>query len=31
METFNTIDEIKDIQPCCVALGNIFENAYSLS
>ena len=22
METFNTIDGIKDIQPCCVALGN---------
>ena len=22
METFNTIEEIKNIQPCCVALGN---------
>ena len=22
MKTFNTLEEIKDIKPCCVALGN---------
>ena len=22
MKIFNTIEEIKDVQPCCVALGN---------